>query len=148
MIGNTKACLAWGLADLCRALMQRPERSALFVTLGAGDYDDAIVAAIWRVNRRRMAIPKAIAAQLKEWIDTNPAHACQVQIGDITVDDDIDDIPSRTLSVLLSDAHRRAITECTGERSISGAFVPLQRPVNRQTAMCGWPDDGTGWSNT
>jgi hypothetical protein len=71
----TKSELAWELVDQCRPKMRGPELQALFVTLGAGEYDDAIVTALNALHRRKLDFPKELRVHLAEWLNLNPLES-------------------------------------------------------------------------
>lgn len=68
----TKCDLAWELVDHCRSRMRGPQLQNLFVALGAGEYDDAIVTALNALHRRQLDFPRKLRLHLTEWLRANP----------------------------------------------------------------------------
>jgi hypothetical protein len=72
-----RAQLAWDLVDHCRGEISGTDLQVLYVILGAGDYDAAIVAALNALYLRKAFYPGRLHPQLTEWVTVNalePRH--------------------------------------------------------------------------
>jgi hypothetical protein len=67
-----KSELAWSLVDYCRPALSRAERDLVFVTLGAGDYDDVIDAALRAIDRSSLMVPEELQERVAAWMSYNP----------------------------------------------------------------------------
>jgi len=61
--------LAWELVEQYRDLMTAEERTAVFVSLGVGDYPAAIRSVLSAIATQGKALTERAAADVQAWID-------------------------------------------------------------------------------
>ena len=61
--------LAWELVEQYRDLMTAEERTAVFVSLGVGDYPAAIRSVLSAIATQDKALTERAAADVQAWID-------------------------------------------------------------------------------
>lgn len=62
------ATLAWKLADLASKSLSRSERQAVYVAIGSGDTQAAMVKLLSILAHRQVCVPPPVRLQIQRWL--------------------------------------------------------------------------------